>query len=310
MSAQRKPLTFKRFKRILLQPVEYLFVRCLFFGVRMLPAGVVVWIGGVFGAAAFSWLRIRRRVAMKNLGLAFPDLSTGERVKIGCKAYANLGRSMMEILLLQKIDAQYISTHLRVEGDENLRRCLENGKGALAVTGHFGSWELMAAAFPKRGFPVSLLVGEQKNKQVDTLFNSLRTRHELELIPLDMALRGILRALKRNRLIALLGDQEARHGAGIEITFFGRPTLTYPGVALFAIKAGAPVLCPFIVRQGTGLDHLITMEPHLEFTPSGDREEDIRILTQLHSDRLEAWIRKYPDHWFWGHKRWKSQGIY
>lgn len=292
------------------QPVETLFTKLLFLFVRIMPARFSVWLGGVVGAAAFSLFRVRRHVAMVNLDIAFPEKSANEKAAIGRRANANLGRSMMEILLLQKINADYFAKHLSIEGLEHMKNALEKGKGVLTVTGHFGSWELMAASIPKQGIPVTLLVGEQKNKKVDDLFNDLRQKHELDLVPLDQALRGVLRALKNNRAVALLGDQEARRGAGIEIDFFGKPAQTYPGVALFSIKAKSPIICPFIVRKGTGLDHVVHLEPPIEFTPTGNRDEDLQTLTQLHANSLETWIRKHPDHWFWGHKRWKSHGVY
>jgi KDO2-lipid IV(A) lauroyltransferase len=212
--------------------------------------------------------------------------------------------------MMDRIDKAYIDAHVTLHGNEHADAAVEAGKGGLAVTGHFGSWELMAAAYRHQGYPLDLLIGHQKNKKVDDLFNDLRKRQGLGLIPLNMALKGVLRAVKKNRLVALLGDQDARRGAGIDVEFFGRPTSTYPGIALFSVKSGAPILCPFIVRRDAGLDHDVYLEPPLAFTPTGDRDEDVKNLTQLHAAMLEAWIRKHPDHWFWGHKRWKSKGLY
>ncbi|MBU0755176.1 MAG: lysophospholipid acyltransferase family protein, partial [Planctomycetes bacterium] len=192
----------------------------------------------------------------------------------------------------------------------HLDKVMDKKKGCLAITGHFGSWELMAAAVCDLGYPVDLLVGRQKNRMVDDLFNRLRSCHGLGLIPLDKALRGVFRSLRDGRMVALLGDQDARRGAGVEVDFFGRPTSTYPGAALFAIKGKSGLICPFIVRKGKSLDHTVFIEPALEFDAGEDREKAIVELTQRHTACLEAWIKKHPDHWFWGHRRWKSQGLY
>jgi len=157
---------------------------------------------------------------------------------------------------------------------------------------------------------VDLIVGEQKNKMVDRIFNEHRAHHGLGLIPLDGALRGVFRSFKKNRIVALLGDQDARRGGGVLLDFFGHPASVHKGAAAFSLKSGAKIVCCFIIRQGTGPDHRIYFEPALEYEPTGDREKDIKQLSILHTAMLEGWIRKHPDHWFWGHRRWKSTGLY
>lgn len=300
----------KRFRRRITQPFELTFVRLLSFFLNLLPPSWAVRLGGLAGSAAFSIFRIRRGICMKNLEIALPEIPLQERFALARRSYANLGRSLVEILLMQKAGEEYYERHISFTGVEHVESALKDGKGVLAVTGHFGSWEVMAAAWCRKGYPLDLLVGHQKNKKVDAKFNELRANQGLGLIPLDQALRGVLRALKNNRIVALLGDQDARRGAGVQVEFFGQPTSVHQGAALFSIKSGARLICPFILRKGRGLDHEVFIEPHIEFEAEGKRDEDIKTLTQLHTERLEAWIRKYPDHWFWGHKRWKSTGLY
>lgn len=306
----KEPFKLRRVKRRVMHPVELAMTRFLCFMVNTLSPGLSVRLGGAVGGLMFSPFRVRRSVCMKNLEIAFPDMPMEERLAVGRRSYANIGRTMTEILMMERIDGPYIDAHVELHGREHVDAVVAAGKGGLAVTGHYGSWELLAAAYSSKGYPLDLLIGHQKNKKVDELFNDLRKRQGLGLIPLNRALKGVLRAVKKNRLVALLGDQDARRGAGIDVEFFGRPTSTYPGIALFSVKSGAPILCPFIVRRGTGLDHDIFLEPPLAFTPQGDRNEDVKNLTQLHVLKLEEWIRKHPDHWFWGHKRWKSKGLY
>jgi len=297
-------------RRFFLHPIENAIVRIMFATISILPVSIGIRLGGALGVLAFSVLRIRRPVCMKNLKVAFPDRELKELAAIGRRSYANIGRSVMEILLLGKLDPEYFKRHVKYQGGEHVDKLLENGKGALAVTGHFGSWELMASSFHHIGYPVDLLVGHQKNDKVNDLMNSLRKKQGLGLIELDLALRGVLRSLRDNRIVALLGDQDARRrGAGVIVEFFGRPTSVFAGVALFSLKSKAKIICPFIVRNEASAYHTVYMEPPLEYEPTGDKEEDIRNLTQMHTTRLEEWIKRYPDHWFWGHKRWKSTGM-
>jgi len=264
----------------------------------------------MIGAAAFYIFKLRRSVSMQNLRAVFPEASENELKKIGGRSYANLGRSFTEFLLLGRIDANYIDRHIKVEGQDNAKRTYQEGASFIAVTGHFGSWEVSAALMNRLGYKMDVVASVQKNRKADSFFTSLRVDNGVGVIPVGRAGRGILRSLKNKHVVALVGDQDARGEKGVVVDFFGRATSVHQGAALFSIRAKVPIICIFIVRKGASLDHLVTIESPLEFQPSGDLEQDIETLTQMHARRLEKWVQKYPDHWFWGHKRWKSMGLY
>jgi len=305
-----KPMTSRRLRRILFQPVEYAAVRLVIFALGFLTVAFALRIGAAIGVAAFSVFRVRRKVAMKNLEVAFPDMDARERIAVARRSYANLGRTFMEFLMLKKIDEAYIEKHVTIREIEHILRALDKGKGLIAMTAHYGNWEIMGAAFGLKGYILDVIATRQKNRSVDRLFNGLRYSRNIGLIFVDEAPKGVLRSLKKGRTVAILGDQEARRGAGVIVDFFNRATSVHQGAALFSLKTGAPIVCVFITRKATGRDHEIVIEAPLEFEPTDDRAEDIRRLTAMYVARLEAWIRKHPDHWFWAHKRWKSSGLY
>jgi KDO2-lipid IV(A) lauroyltransferase len=125
------------------------------------------------------------------------------------------------------------------------------------------------------------------------------------IIPRGAGVRGVLAALRANRCVALLADQDAR-GRGIFVPFFGRLASTPPGPAQLAARTGTPIVMGFAVR-GPDLRHELTVLPPLE-ARAGEREErEVERLTALHAAALEDWVRRYPDHWFWAHRRWKTR---
>lgn len=299
----------KRRLRRFTQPLEGVFLHLIAFVLRRLPMGIAVRLGGFAGLAAFSLFRIRRRVCLKNLEIAFPDLSLHQKIRIGKRSYANLGRSFVEFFLLDKITPDHIQRYVKINGADHAKAVFKDNKSFIAVTGHFGSWEIAAVAFRALGYPLDAVAVVQKNRTADRLFNSFRHKQGIGVIPKGQAPKGILRSLKRKHIVAILGDQEAR-STGVEVEFFNFPAQTHQGAALFSLRYGAPIICPFIIRQGKSLFHEMTIEPPLEFKPTGKMDQDVKALTQAHVKRLEAWIRQYPDHWFWGHKRWRSKGVY
>jgi KDO2-lipid IV(A) lauroyltransferase len=270
---------------------------------RMIPYGLALALGSFLGWLAFDVLRIRRRVTLINLKNSL-GAETDGLMAIGRRAYRNFGKSMVEYALFPSLDKNKIERMVEFEGAENFDQALRRGKGAVVVAGHFGSWELMGAATSQKGYPVDFLVGEQHNILVDNLMNEYRRSAGIGIIKMGAAAKGVIRALKNNRFVAMLSDQDAGSD-GTVVEFFGRPASTPKGPAAFALKMNAPIVMAFIIRE-SGRRQRIVIEKAIFGDKTSDKEEDIRNLTQAYTRVLEKYVRKYPDHWFWPHRRWKS----
>ncbi len=271
--------------------------------VRILPYSWALALGSFLGWLTFDVVRIRRRVTLINLKNSL-GVERKELVKIGRRAYKNFAKSMVEYSLFPSFDKDKILKITECEGTENYREVLSKGKGAILVAGHFGSWELMGAAVSQRGYPLVFLVGEQHNLLVDNLMNDYRRSMGIGIIKMGVAAKGIIKALKENRFVAMLSDQDAG-GDGTVVEFFNRPASTPKGPAAFALKMDAPIIMAFIIRESSKKQRIIIEKP-MYGERTSDKEEDIRKLTQAYTRKLEEYIRKYPDHWFWPHRRWKS----
>jgi KDO2-lipid IV(A) lauroyltransferase len=81
---------------------------------------------------------------------------------------------------------------------------------------------------------------------------------------------------------------------------------TTPGLAVMALKSGAPVLPVFMIRNGFRKHRLIVKEP-LELIHTGNFKKDIEVNTQLFNHTLESIIREHPDQWLWIHRRWERK---
>ena len=84
-----------------------------------------------------------------------------------------------------------------------------------------------------------------------------------------------------------------------------------PALAVLAMRTGAPVLPVFMVRNGHQKHRLVIKEP-LQLVDTGNVKKDVEANTQLMNQTLESMIRKYPDQWFWVHRRWerKKEKVY
>lgn len=284
--------------------IEYSLIVIFSGTIKRLPWRLVQLSGTFIGNLFFYLIPIRKKVVVSNLENTFQDRSDPEIKSIARKCYINFGKIIFEFIKLSAMNKAELFQHVEFENPELLKKAYEKGNGTLCISGHFGNWELMAAAISQLGYPMRAIAKEQRNKRVDRVIQDIRLNANVHTILLGMALRGVLGALKKNEFVAMLTDQDA-HREGVFVDFLNRPSATAPGPAQFSLKNKAPLLFGAAVRDSKG-NHRV----HLEFVKTEDLDgatpENIRLLTQRHTKILEKYVKRYPDHWFWMHKRWKT----
>jgi KDO2-lipid IV(A) lauroyltransferase len=285
--------------------VEYALARTLETAVSALPERAADGVGRRIGRAIHR-LGIRRKVVEENLRLAFPEQPVEWIQRTSIAAYEHLGREAAAILRLSKLDRQAIVDRTVPVGWDQMEEALSHGKGVMLVTGHYGNWEIAAATVASRGVPIAAIVRRQGNRLVDERLNGLRARLGVEVITQREAPSRVPRLLRKNAVIGIVGDQDARR-AGVFVPFFGRPASTHRGPALFALKLGAPVFA-CVARRLPGAEVRYEVSGHgVPVVRTGDLEADTTALTAALAARLEAEIRKAPEQYFWFHRRWKTR---
>jgi KDO2-lipid IV(A) lauroyltransferase len=273
---------------------------------RIFPLKMSVKLGGALGVLFFDVFRTRRRVTIENLDRAFGgEIGASDKIRIGRRSYVNFAKSIVEFASLGRLKKEDYVRLVRLDGLEHLREPLGRGQGVVAVTGHLGSWELLGAGVAARDLPVDFLVGEQTNSLVNDMMNDLRRSAGIGIIERGVAARGVFESLKRGRIVALLADQDARK-AGIFVEFFRIPASTFQGPAQFAYRTGSPIVCCYIVRRGDET-HDAVIFPPIYPRQDADRDAEILRLTREHTKILEECVRRYPENYFWAHRRWKTK---
>jgi KDO2-lipid IV(A) lauroyltransferase len=246
---------------------------------------------------------VRAKVARANLEIAFPEKTRAERERILAAHYRELGRVFLEYSRLPELThAPPGRVLVDLRGSEHLIAARETGRGAILMSGHFGNFELMGATLT-RFHPVDVVVRPQSNPEVDRILLDLRAAAGLGAVRADRGVRHVYAALRAGRWVAMLADQDARR-QGVFVPFFGRLASTPVGPARLAIALGVPILMGFCVRRPDGRFDLEVEPPLWGDRGLGDDAE--RDLTARHTARLEAWIRRVPEQWFWLHRRWKT----
>jgi KDO2-lipid IV(A) lauroyltransferase len=260
--------------------------------------------GKFIGRLAFILLRSRKRIALSNIKRVFTDLSD-EEIKVTAKSnFEKLGINVIEFLLMPFIRDRQIPERFTVEGREFFEEALDKGRGAIALGFHFGNWEVSGIISKLLGRDIIALARPLK-KQIllNTFLNHLRGSTGLTVIVNENTGKEVMKLLKENRIVAILGDQREKSSRGVFVELFGTKVSTSKGTAMIAMKTGASVIPVYAVRKGFLRYTFVCANP-IEMERKGDIGELIKKNTRKINAFLETIIRQYPDEWFWVHRRW------
>lgn len=251
-----------------------------------------------------------RSAADENVARAFPSLSSVERDDLVRDVFRHLGRTAIEFVSLSSYNAaslgRYIEDRVRFEGLEIVRPFLDRKQGGFILTAHCGNWELLGLALASAGLPMTIVARPLDSPALNRWVDGIRRKLGSRVVGKKRVLRPILEDVGAGRWIGILLDQNVAREEGVFVPFFGVPACTTKGLALMAIKTGAPVVPTFIHREDDGT-HLVVFHPPIGNIPAGDREESVRLLTAAYTEKIEKEVSAHPDQWFWVHRRWKTR---
>ncbi|HMF02271.1 MAG TPA: lysophospholipid acyltransferase family protein [Terriglobia bacterium] len=249
----------------------------------------------------------QRRAGLRNLQLAFPELSQKAREGILRGSFENLGRLLVEFTHMPELNKGNICRFVVHDGLENYLEGLRRGRGVIFMTAHFGAWELSSFAHAVYGYPLRFVVRPIDNPRVERLISTYRTRSGNIPIERRSASRDILKALRQNEAVGILFDQNTTRSEGVFAEFFGIPAATTPALALFALRTGAAVVPGFLIWDASLRKHRLRLDPPVQLIETGNLEHDVLENTKVFNKILESYIRAYPDQWLWIHRRWKTR---
>ncbi|MFH1854683.1 MAG: lysophospholipid acyltransferase family protein [Candidatus Omnitrophota bacterium] len=283
----------------------FLLFRILSLVLYILPMRLGLAIGKTLGAFTFYILRKERLIALYNLKAAFGDTEDSSRIKIiARRVFENLGKNFVEVISLPKFDKNNIDRYVRCKGLETITRLIQEGRGGIVLTAHFGNWELLAHYFAIKGYRVNVIARRVRMEYFGKFLDAVRKKNGVNILYRDASAKDVLKLLKNNEFVGIMPDQDMDSVSGVFVDFFGRPAYTPNGPALLSLLTGVPVIPCFMVRHAFG--HEVVIEKPLEFAATGDRDKDITENTQVYTRVIEGYIKEYPEQWVWFHERWKT----
>ena len=298
------------------EKLDFFVVQDVFFSatcrlVGVLPRPISYAIGSTVMWLAWRLMGATRRAVADNLTAIFPDEPSRlreRRAREMLDAYARDVIDFIRALAASPAEQQALFDY-REEDARLFSDLLENGRGIILVTGHYGNWEV-GSVFLRRivVLPLTIMVKAEPDAEVNRLRRDIRDRLGVDTIEvrqsLDTALQ-IRRRLADNQVVAMLMDRHMGRDR-VAVQFLGRQAWFLKTPPLMGFMTGAPLVPCFIERTGPGR---FRVRPGVPIIVARDRprEEAIAIAAQDFADQLSARVRTHPEFWYHFYGYWDAQ---
>jgi KDO2-lipid IV(A) lauroyltransferase len=277
----------------------------------VLPFRLTWALGGLVGRVAWRIGRRDRELTLAHLAFAFPELPEAERRAIARGCFLHYGHGAAEAAQIAHIDpilTDYVA--FAGEGEALLRAASQAGKGFIFVTGHLGSWELLARRIVRAGVPAIVIAARSWDRRIDDMVEAFRLRGGVPTLFREDPSGGrtLLRALRDGKALGILIDQDTKVQS-VFVPFFGHLASTPRAAADLALRFGCPVFVGWSRRRGPepGDGYVLEVEPVVYDPAPADKEAEALRITATCTARIEQAIRKAPSEWVWMHRRWKTK---
>jgi len=281
--------------RILLLPTT-LFLSLLPYRLRN---GIV----GVLGLLFYFVNSPDRRLSLFNLRLVFGEQLQKMRPR-------RIIRNSFTKLVTYLADAYFapvspsrLLKNISVEPDlRKIEKELSLGRGAVVLTAHFGNEGLLC-------YVVATLTRSYCLGRYQRIFQSVMDRNRekhnvITVIDKKTSYDELLSVLRDGRILLATLDRSLRR-KGVFVDFLGLPAHTPYFASDLSRLAGAPIFVAFLFKIDGR--YRFFCEGPLYVPAESDEFTARRDITQKIVEIIGSYIRRFPDEWFWAHRRWRTE---
>jgi len=284
----------------------YLIVRLLLAAVQAVP---LAWAESLarFGAwLCWDLLHLRRRVVEENLRHAFPQWSPQRRDQVARAMWHHLLLLVIEVAqAARRIHRTNWHQFVQVEDESQTVAHLLQQRPLLLVTAHFGNFEMAGYLLGLLGYPIHSVARPLDNPYLDRLVESFRGSKSQKVIRKQGEFDRIEQILSSGGILSLLADQYAGR-KGCWVQFFGRPASAHKAIALLALEHQAPIAVGYCVRTGRPMHFRLVIQAVLDPKTCPEPMRTVPGITQWYTEQFEQFIRRWPEQYWWVHRRWKD----
>lgn len=266
----------------------------------------------MFKGVAIAYFKLNKKryhTVMTNLNLAFGNsLNSDEKEKIAKECYIKFANYLgLNFIKNQNTTKEKLLSRIKFKNEKILQDALKSGRGVIVATAHYGEWESFSLAVAAKYGGVCVVGRRLDSSIMNAILSKNRKQFGIDIIEKSGAAKGILRALKLNKIVGILVDQNTARSEGLEVSFFGKRVLHTPAASILAYKSGALIVTAYIKSCDDGLSEICFYDTIdlAKLSKEFDKDSAILKATQLQALSCQRAIESAPSEYFWFHKRFK-----
>jgi len=277
------------------------------FFIRSFPSFIVESFLNLLVVIVYKIDKKHRHVAKVNLDLAFENKKSEEEKALIIKAcYKNIVYSLADFVRNQGANKDEILEKVTFKNEHYFQEVLDAGRKVILITAHYGNWELLSLSVAARFTPLSVVGRDLDSSVMNDILTANREQFDVELLSKTGAMKGMMKALKSNRAVGILVDQNTTDDEGLLIDFFDKKARHTPSAAFLSRKFDA-LLVPAFIRTNDHKEYEVEFYEPFPTTNSENKDQDILESVNKQAHITQKAIEEKPDEWFWLHQRWKNQ---
>ena len=247
-----------------------------------------------------------RKYALRNVDLCLPELPEAERTRIARDSFKHTIYQSVDYLLIPRyFKPGEHSPYFHSDVDETeFLNWYRKPVPVFNMTAHIGNFEIVTFNIGRSPDhePLTLIAKPVRPPLLDSWMLRARACLGNDCVKADEGGRAYMRAIKQNRHVGTLVDQNGGDFAPLE-TFFGVACTWQTDYTRLVLRSGGNVSFFFCVRMGDRFEFKFLPPEYHTYAPGTDPMDIVRD----YRDALERVVREYPEQYFWMHRRFKAR---
>jgi KDO2-lipid IV(A) lauroyltransferase len=288
--------------------LQYVGLRLASMVLHSFPINANLETARLIGSIGFRIDKKHRDRSMGNLRRSFPELTDEQ-----C---ADLARNSVQHLIMFFVELLFTTRLIRIDNwtkyfelenfDRVIRLLMDNNRGVILLTGHYGNWEVLGYLLATLGFETTSVARALDNQYVNRWVLAVRERQGQRIIYKKGATTEVTNVLENRGAVGFIADQNAG-SKGIFVDFFGRKASTYKSIGLLAMHFNVPVVIGYARRQKERFQFRIGAQDIIYPEDWKTEANPLRYITQRYTKAIEDMVRVDPGQYLWSHRRWKTR---
>lgn len=297
----------KKERNLILDWLGYAAMRIILFILYLFPVRQNLRFACFLGNLMWKYYHRGRNRALENLRASFPEKDDQWIDEVGRKSFQHIVMLVIDLLFTPRIVRKdNWRQYAKVRNIERAKWMMQEGRGLLMLTGHYGNFEIIGYALGLFGFNIYSIARPLDNRFINDYLYGVRQRNGQKIIDKKGATDLMVDLADQGATLCFIADQDAGR-KGVFVDFFRRKASSYKSIGLLALQFNKPIVIG-VCRQVPG-EFFFEVEVGRIIEPSewSNQQNPLQWITQEYNASLEELIRKDPTQYWWLHRRWKTR---